>query len=108
MSSEVSSISLSLIETKAKLYLRLDHSNPISNNQHQCWMLYVGIVCAGLYMQVIYTKVYILYLNNISIRHINFTFSKLFQQTNSCKSWKLCTVQYIGCREIVFGIIHWT
>ena len=45
--------------------------------------------------------------NTISIRHINFTLSKLFLQTNSCTPWNICTVQHIGCRAIALGAIHW-
>ena len=61
-----------------------------------------GFICK-LYIQkfTYYIK------NSISIRHKNFTFSKLFQQKKSYKSWKLWSTQYIGCREIVLGTINW-
>ena len=74
-----------------------------------CW----NSLCQALSASYIYKLLHILktlktpsVFTSITIT-INFTFLKLFQQTNSSKSWKLCTVQYIGCREVVLGTIHW-
>ena len=98
MSSEVSSISLSLIETKAKLYLRLDHSNPISNIQQPtsvldvvCW----NCLCRALYASYIYKSLHIIFKQHQYKTH-KFYFFKIVSAN-----------KFLQVLETLYSTIHW-